>query len=118
MSYDVRLTDPVSGKTIKLFTPHHMAGGTVAVGGTKELWLNVTYNYHEHLRRLDPDQGIRWLYGKTGVRTIPALERAINKLGNNTDEDYWKPTEGNVKRALCQLLAMAQMRPDGVWKGD
>ena len=25
-------------------------------------------------------------------------------------------TEGNAKRALCGLLAFAQMRPDGVWR--
>jgi hypothetical protein len=25
---------------------------------------------------------------------------------------------GGAKRPLCQLLAMAQMRPDGVWGGD
>lgn len=30
----------------------------------------------------------------------------------------WEPTEGNAKRALLQLLAMARMRPDGVWNGD
>jgi hypothetical protein len=29
--------------------------------------------------------------------------------------DYWKATEGNAKRALCQLVALAQLRPDGVW---
>lgn len=31
---------------------------------------------------------------------------------------YWEATEGNAKRALLQLLAMARMRPDGVWDGD
>ena len=31
---------------------------------------------------------------------------------------YWKATEGNAKRPLIQLRAMAQMRPDGVWYGD
>ena len=39
-------------------------------------------------------------------------------LGDDVDDDYWKPTEGNAKRALYGLLAMAQMRPDGVWGGD
>lgn len=32
--------------------------------------------------------------------------------------DYWEPTEGNAKRPLLQLAAMARMRPDGVWDGD
>ena len=34
------------------------------------------------------------------------------------DPDYWKATEGNAKRALCQLRALAQLRPDGVFDGD
>ena len=54
----------------------------------------------------------------TGAESVPVLEGAISKLGDDTDEDYWKPTEGNVKQALEQLLALARMRPDGVWAGD
>lgn len=27
-------------------------------------------------------------------------------------------TEGNAKRPLLQLAAMARIRPDGVWDGD
>lgn len=37
---------------------------------------------------------------------------------DDVDTDYWKPTEGNAKRALLQLLAMAKIRPDGIWDGD
>ena len=58
------------------------------------------------------------LYGMTGAERIPVLKEAISKLGDDVDEDYWKATEGNAKRALLQLLALAQMRPDGVWAGD
>ena len=29
-----------------------------------------------------------------------------------------EPTEGNAKKALAQLLAFTQMRPDGIWNGD
>ena len=45
MSYDISLKDPVTKKTIELNEPHFMRGGTYAIGGTKELWINVTYNY-------------------------------------------------------------------------
>lgn len=31
---------------------------------------------------------------------------------------YWLPTRTNAIRPLYQLLALAQMRPDGVWEGD
>lgn len=47
------------------------------------------------------------------------LEKAISALGDDVDDsDYWHATEGNAKRALYGLLALAKMRPDGVWDGD
>lgn len=94
-----------------------MTGGTYAVGGTTELTLNVTYNYSKILYDVIPG-GIRSLYGRTAAETIPTLKNAAESLGNDCDADYWKPTEGNVKRAILQLLSMATMRPDGVWQGD
>lgn len=50
------------------------------------------------------------------VESIAVLDKMIAVLGDDVDDDYWKPTEGNAKRALLQLKAMAQMRPDGEWK--
>ena len=41
-----------------------------------------------------------------------------NQLKDDKTENYWEPTEGNAKAALIQLLALAKMRPDGIWKGD
>ena len=117
MSYDINLTDPISHETILLDSPHHMRGGTYAMDGTRELWLNITYNYAKIYARVLPG-GIRSIYGMTGAESIPVLQSAIAQLGDDVDGDYWKPTEGNAKRALCQLLAMAKMRPDGVWDGD
>jgi hypothetical protein len=54
----------------------------------------------------------------TGAESIPVLKAAMDKLGDDVDPDYWTPTEGNAKRALAGLLALAQLRPDGVWDGD
>lgn len=45
MSYDISLCDPVTHETLKADSTHFIAGGMRAMGGTKELWLNVTYNY-------------------------------------------------------------------------
>lgn len=119
MSYDVNLLDPVTKQVLTIETPHHMRGGTYAIGGDNELHLNITYNYARlFYLKINEEKGIRFLYGKTGVEAIPILKQAISKLGDDVDEDYWKPTEGNAKRALLQLLAMSQMRPDGVWAGD
>ena len=138
MSYDISLCDPVTGEVLELETPHHMRGGTYEMGGTTEAHLNVTYNYAKHYyprfpvrkvkRQLVADRGgweigeelggIRSIYGMTGAESIPFLQAVIEKLGDDVADDYWEATEGNAKRALSQLLALAQMRPDGVWMGD
>ena len=123
MSYDIALTCPVTGTTLELDEPHQMKGGTYAVGGTRVAALNITYNYAEHFYRVFLEiqfskEGIRSIYGLTGAESIPVLESVIAKLGDDVDYDYWKPTEGNAKKALTQLLALAKMRPDGVWRGD
>lgn len=75
MSYDIRLCDPVTHETLEVDSPHLMAGGTYALGGTTELWLNVTYNYARHYRCLG-ERGIREIYGKTGAESIPMLKAA------------------------------------------
>lgn len=118
MSYDIRLTHPVTGETLHVENIHHMRGGTYTKGGTRECWLNVTYNYSPFFYSLFGSEGIRAIYGKTGAESIPVLKAVMDRLGDDVDDDYWAATEGNAKAALASLLALAQMRPDGVWKGD
>ena len=140
MSYDIYLADPATHEPLKLEAAHHMRGGTYAMGGTTEAWLNITYNYADwyyrpgvFARTKKASKGIRTIYGMTGVESIPVLKKAISKL-ESMDEDisddkrqkceahgatgYWMPTRENAIKPLYQLLAMAQMRPDGVWRGD
>lgn len=119
MSYDIYLNDPKTTEVIIFDEKHHLIGGTYAVGGCEEAWLNITYNYASHFYRLiDKEKGIRFLYGKTGEESIPILNNAIEALNDDFTDDYREPTEGNAKKALQYLVAMAQMRPDGVWSGD
>lgn len=121
MSYDISLCDPVTHRPLKADSTHFIAGGMRAMGGTKELWLNVTYNYGHFYYQPEVfgENGIRSIYGKTDAESIPMLEKAISALGDDVDDsDYWNATEGNAKRALYGLLAFAKMRPDGVWDGD
>lgn len=135
MSYDIRLCDPITKEPLETEAPHMMQGGTHAVGGTTEMWLNVTYNYARWYYKdyAFGENGIRSIYGLTGAESIPVLKKAIAGL-QASDEDlseeeirdlvehevsgYWLPTRENAIRPLHQLLAMAQMRPDGVWDGD
>ena len=137
MSYDIELIDQVTGETLELDAPHHMRGGTYAIGGTKQAHLNVTYNYSKQFHRVfdvlteprqkapewlrndgAPVSGVRTIYGLTGAESLPVLAKAIAQLGDDVDPDYWKATDGNAKRALTQLRALASMRPDGLWSGD
>jgi hypothetical protein len=118
MSYDIYLKDSVDGKVLELDEKHQMKGGTYCVGGTKECHVNVTYNYSKHFCRVLGLDGIRSLYGKTGAECIPILKTAMSKLKDDTSDDYWESTEGNAKRSISQLLALAQLRPDGVFDGD
>jgi hypothetical protein len=96
-----------------------MKGGTYALGGSTMAELNVTYNYSKSFYKvLDTEKGLRILYGMSGAESIPVLKNSIAQLADDVSEDYWEGTEGNAKRALIQLLALAQLRPDGIWDGD
>ncbi len=118
MSYDLGLVHPVTGEALELDAPHRMKGGTYCVDGSDTADINITYNYWPHFRRVLGGKGIRELYGKTGGETIPILKAAIEALDTDVSDDYWEATEGNARAALCQCLALAQMRPDGIWQGD
>lgn len=118
MSYDINLVDE-NGKAIQLKDKHHITGGTYAVGGTREAWLNVTYNYMRHFNRVfEGNKGIRTIYGMKAKDSIPILQKAANQLKGNTDPDYWKSTEGNAKIALLDLIELAKLCPEGAWNGD
>ena len=120
MSYDIKLIDPITKQTLEVDTPHQMYGATYAIGGTTELWLNITYNYSRHYYRpsVFGAKGIRAIYGLSGADSISILQHAIDALGDDVSNDYWEATEGNAKKPLCMLLAMAKIRPDGIWEGD
>lgn len=140
MSYDIYLTDPVSRDPIELEEAHYMRGGTYALSGTTEAWLNITYNYADwyyspgvFAPTEEESKGIRTIYGMSGAESIPVLKKAIATLESLTvdisEEDrrncekqgatgYWIPTRANAIRPLYQLVALAQMRPDGIWEGD
>ena len=118
MSYDIHLFDPETQKVIQFDAPHELTGGTYAIGGTTEAWLNITYNYAPHFRRVLGEEGIRSIYRKTGKAAIPILRKAISELGDDTSPNYWKSTEGNAKAALKNLLELCKLAPHGILDGD
>jgi len=118
MSYDIELMHPITREPLELEIPHHMKGGTYPIGGNPFASLNITYNYAKHYYHVFGVNGIRTIYGVSGADSIPILEAAIAQLGDDIGDSYWEDTEGNAKAALVQLLALAKMRPDGIWSGD
>lgn len=118
MSYDIYLKDKKTNETVLLDRVHDITGGTYALGGTNEAWLNITYNYAKFFGGLG-DKGVRTLYGMTAKDSIPLLKKVINDLGDDVSKDYWEATEGNAKKALEGLLYFAEHAPeDAVWEGD
>ena len=131
MSWDVDLCDPVTNEVLELDSPHFMRGGTYAVGGTREMSLNITFNYTRFYNDAFKG-GFRALDGVSAVKSIPILKAAIEKIKDPLTPDlnqeerkhsesqqatgYWMPTKENCLRPLYQLLSLAQMRPDGVWR--
>ena len=115
MSYDISIVDKKTKEQIEVEFPHDLKGGTYAIGGTRELWLNITWNYGDWYRyegvfpvveRTNENgetycnKGIRAIYGLTGVESIPVLEHAIEAINNIeenqilTEKDY-NVTENN-----------------------
>lgn len=118
MSYDLHIVDPETRETLTGDEPHQLHGGTYQVGGSQEAWLNITYNYAPHFYRVLGEKGIRTVFGMHADASIPVLEAAIAELGDDTSSNYWDATEGNAKKALQDMVALAQRFPQGVWAGD
>lgn len=124
MSYDISLRTPDGESHIEFDAPHDYRGGTYAMGGTNEAWLNVTYNYSKHFYRVMGEKGIRTIYGLSALESISVLARAIGSLTtDDADPDYWKPTEANARQALVNLLAIANQavyegKGNAKWAGD
>lgn len=120
MGYSVKLVDRITNETLQADSPHQMRGGIYLVCGTQYLWLSITYNYAQFFIKDDVlgKDGLMRINGLSGADSIPILEEATRSLKNNVSSNYWDETEGNAKRALIQLLAMAKIRPDGIWKVD
>lgn len=122
MSYDIDFCHPATQEPLVIDEVHFLRDDAppAQAGGRRSRMasLSITYNYSKHFYRVLGEDGIRSLYGKSGSETIPRLEAAIGQLDGEPDEEAWKSTEGNAKRALERLLSLAKARPDGVWLGN
>ena len=91
--------------------PQNLRGGTYAVGGTTEAWLNITYNYAQYYSGLGAE-GLRSLHERPIAEVRQVVSDTMNKLGTNRTEDYWESTAGNAGAALRNLLVLFALCSD------
>jgi hypothetical protein len=122
MSYDISLVKRGTNEPVHFTSRHQITGGTYAVGGTTEAWLNVTYNYAPFFYKHLGENGIRSIYGKTPAESVRMLNAAIQRMQGEPSADYWAATEGNARAALVNLLVIASKAVaeniDCEWSGD
>lgn len=115
MGWDVSIVDS-SGERMQASTPHGIRGGTYdASGRERTLWYSLTYNYAPILTETF-GHSFAELDGKAVLATVPILARAYAKLEDDDEQDYWKATPGNVRRALFNMCVMAfHAQYEGSW---
>lgn len=112
MSYDVSILDKEK-RVMSQTEKHQIKGGTYEIGGTKQAWLNITYNYSEHFVNAFGKSLKKVIHGKSSKEIIPILEEGIKILGTNTSTDYWESTPGNAGKALQDLKDLCTIYPEG-----
>lgn len=111
MGWDISLVDDANNP---VQVAPHTEGSIIAVGGTTEADIGVTFNYHECYRLVGFE--MRDMDGKSGLETAPLLEAAVAKLGTKRFDNYWAPTLGNAGHALNVLLGWAKQHPAAKWR--
>ena len=81
MSHDIRIKRK-DGTVVELKERHVITGGTYALGGTTEAWLNITYNYWRIFHRLFGEDGITTIYGLNVKDARTILVGAVARLGD------------------------------------
>jgi hypothetical protein len=116
MGYDISLIGK-DGESVQV--DQFSEGGVQPVGGSTIADISITYNYSKFFYdTIDKEQGIRWIYGRPAGECIDRLKSAIDVLGTDKDEDYWKPTAGNAGHIIGVLLKWATAYPSCVFRGD
>ena len=117
MSWWVHLVNKKDKTEVKI--PLHQEGGTYMLGGNTRAELNITYNYSPfYYQHLDEKEGLRWLNDKKAKDCLKKLEYAVQALGIERSNDYWKPTAGNAGYALSIIAAWAVENPNAIFTVD
>ena len=122
MSYDITIMS-ATGEPVTLAEKHQLRGGTFALGGTDVAELNVTYNYAPMFREAfkDPD-GIKTIALRDLKTGLALIQNAILNLKGKPSDNYWNATEGNARKALCDLAILGNLvlstgdHDDAIWE--
>lgn len=110
MSWDISIVDPKTGDPLELDFKHDFKGGVYCIGGSSELTLNVTYNYGRYF-------DFKLLNNNPLKMGIERLRYVYCHLNGPASEDYWETCPGNARRAIADLIEMAQFaEEDSIWK--
>lgn len=115
MSYDIYIINK-DGDTLTFKDKQDIKGAIYQVGGTKEAYFNITYNYSNVFEKVLGERGIYTLDAKKTADTLDILQKAADSLNDDISDDYWRATQGNVKKAILNLIKMAKLLPNGYWK--
>lgn len=116
MSWDCTIIDPKTGRSIHTSTPHTIRGGTYAYPDTTELWCNITYNYSQFYKKY-LGAGLEYFNNMRVKDSISKLQEMADSLNTDESNNYWDKTEGNARKAIVDLLALAQLAPDdAIWE--
>ena len=78
-------------------------------------WIDTTRKQARFVER-DTGRQLSFFEGLHNPDAIWEEYEVVVNEGPNTD--YWTDTAANAIQPLYSLLAMAELRPDGVWDGD
>ena len=102
--------------------------GAESIPMLKDMIQRITEKYSDDGEWITTERKKTIYIDKNGneVELVGAINKGIEyvekdvtvKVNEGVNSDYWESTAGNAIRPLFQLIAMAQLRPDGIWKGD
>ena len=71
----------------------------------------IPHSYDESGAEIDPNDIL-------GFRRAVRTEETPEMVSEGPNSNYWCATAANAISPLYKLIAMAQLRPDGIWTGD
>ena len=94
----------------------------------QDLIQRIAAKYQRNGEWIFTERQIPHCYDKTGAEINPnevfiyrqpeRIEERTEMVSEGPNPNYWCATAANAISPLHKLIAMAQLRPDGVWTGD